>query len=101
VVPRKVSIRDQHRLEIDFTNYEFFSSFSLMKNGKSLGIDGMPCDFYKWNTMRDKFSILHMRYFPQGVFKKLLIGLDQYYSKEYNQILYWWVVVDNFIDHFL
>jgi hypothetical protein len=60
VVPHKVSVVDYDRLNKDFTKDEHFAHFCSMKNGKSLGIDGFPCEFYKvmWDTIGDDFYCL-------------------------------------------
>jgi hypothetical protein len=47
VVPHKVSVVDHDRLDKDFTKDKLFVALCLMKNGKSPGIDGLPCEFYK------------------------------------------------------
>ena len=63
VVPHKVSICDRDRLEKDFTKEYFFNVLNLMKNDRSPGIDGLPCEFYKtmWDIVGD--DVLHMRCF--------------------------------------
>ena len=67
MVPYKVSIFNQDRLERDFTK-DFFNALTLMKNGKSSGIDGLPCEFYKtmWSTMGDEFCALANKLFSIG-----------------------------------
>ena len=47
VVPSNISIGDQDNLDGDFMKEEFFAALSSMQNGKSPGIDGLPCEFYK------------------------------------------------------
>jgi len=47
VVPHKVFVVDRDRLDRDLTKDELFASLCSMKSGKSPGIDGLPCGFYK------------------------------------------------------
>jgi hypothetical protein len=68
VVPHKVYIGDRDRLEIYFTKDDFFVSLSSMQNGKSLGIDGLPCEFYKemWDMVGVNFCNLANEVFSIG-----------------------------------
>lgn len=45
--------------------------------GKSSGIDGFPCEFYKemWDTIGDDFWYLTFKPFPKVLFKPLNQGL--------------------------
>ena len=47
MVPNNISTGDQDNLDGDFMKEEFFATLSSMQNGKSPGIDGFPCEFYK------------------------------------------------------
>ena len=47
VVPNNISTGDQYKLDKDFMKEELFVDLSSMQNGKSPGIDGLPCEFYK------------------------------------------------------
>jgi hypothetical protein len=55
VVLHKVSIGDSDSLDNDFMKDELFVAIYSMRNGKSLGIDGFPCEFYKtmWDMVGD------------------------------------------------
>jgi hypothetical protein len=53
VILHKVPIGDEDRLGSDFLKDKLFVALSSMQNGKSSGLDGLPCEYYKamWNTM--------------------------------------------------
>lgn len=44
VAPHKVSVVDHDRLDRDFTKDDLFVALCSMKNGKSPGIDRLPCE---------------------------------------------------------
>jgi len=69
VIPLKVSSGDQVRLDTDFSKEDFFASLSSKKNGKSLGLDGLPCVFYKamWDVIEDDFCSLVVEAFSFGM----------------------------------
>jgi hypothetical protein len=74
VVPHKVLIGDRDRLERDFMKDEFFVALSSMQNGKSSGIDGLPCEFYKemWDIVGDDFCNLAHEVFSIGCLSESL-----------------------------
>ena len=47
VVSYKVSSGDQDKLDRDFLRKELYVALTSMQNGMSLGMDGLPCEFYK------------------------------------------------------
>ena len=47
MVPSNISTGDQDNLDGDFMKEELFAALCSMQNGKSPGIDGLPCEFYK------------------------------------------------------
>lgn len=70
VIPHQVSVGDRDRLDSDFTKDELFAALCSMQNGKSPGMDGLPCEFYKamWDTVGDDFRILASEAFSLGHF---------------------------------
>lgn len=68
VVPHKVSVVDHDRLDREFTKDELFATLCSMKNGKSPGMDGLPCEFYKamWDNVGDYFCGLVFDAFSTG-----------------------------------
>lgn len=67
VVPHKLSFCDWDRLYKDFIE-EFFSALNSMRNGKSLGIGGLSCEFYKtmWGIVGDDFRTIEHEVFSSG-----------------------------------
>lgn len=47
VVPHKVACGDRDRLDQDITRDDLYIALMSMKNGKSLGMDRFPYEFYK------------------------------------------------------
>ena len=68
VVPNKVSVVDHDRLDRYFTEEELFAALSSVNNGKSHGLDGIPCEFYKviWDTIGDDFCHMTSEAFSVG-----------------------------------
>lgn len=84
VVPLKVSSRAWDRLDRDFLKEELFGTLTLMKNGKALGMDGLPCEFSKamWNIIGDDFCCLASQVITSGRLSEFLNqGLIKIISK--------------------
>ena len=81
VIPHKVSIGDQDRLDNDFSKEELFSTLCSMQNGKSPSMNGFPCEFYKvmWDIVGYDFAAWHINPSPREI-KKALIKLIPKYS---------------------
>lgn len=74
MVPCKVSCGDRDRLDREFSKEELFAASSSMQNGKSRGMDGLPCEFYKvmWDTTGDDFCSLASEDFASGRLSEIL-----------------------------
>ena len=64
MIPHKVFIGDQDKLDNEFSKEELFSTLCSMQNGKCPSINGFPCDFYKvmWDIVGYDFSTWHINH---------------------------------------
>jgi len=69
-----VSSGERERLEANFTKDELFEALNSMQNGKSLGMDGLPCEFYKtmWDAIGDDFCHVVDEVFMTGRMSQFL-----------------------------
>lgn len=60
IIPYNVYIGDRDKLDSDFSMEELIATLSSMHNGKSPGLDGLPCEFRKakWKIVGDIFCCL-------------------------------------------
>lgn len=49
IIPKKVSIEKAKSINLHISIQEIDDTISSMANGKSLGVDGFPAEFYKKN----------------------------------------------------
>jgi hypothetical protein len=80
-----------------FSKEEVFVALSSMKNGKSPGMDCLPCEFYKatWDTIGDGFYYLAIEVFSFGcLFEFLNQGMVRLIPKNVarNSIGGWWPI---------
>lgn len=57
VVPCKVSNGEQDKLDRVFLREVLYAALTSMQNGKSPGMDGVPCELFKamWYTIGDEW----------------------------------------------
>ena len=81
VIPHKVSIGDQDRLDNDFSKEELFSTPFSMQNGKSSSMNGLPCEFYKvmWDIVGYDFAAWHINLSPWEIKQALIKLIPKYY----------------------
>lgn len=74
VVPRKVSVGDRDRLDRVFTKDELYATLSSMQNGKSPGLYGLPCEFYKslWDAIGEDFCSMASEVFASGCLSEFI-----------------------------
>lgn len=88
MVPHNISICNQDRLDKDFTKEEIFNALTSMKSCKSLGIDGLHCEFYKAmsGTMGDYFCCIVHEVFSSSFLSQFINkGIIKLISKNFRR----------------
>ena len=64
VIPHNVSIRDQDRLNNEFSKEDLFSTLCSMQNGKAPSMNEFTWEFYKvtWDIVRYDFVAWHINF---------------------------------------